>query len=78
MAEFWHPTGHSVDVLLRIYTHCLDQGEHEALRRIQKALANNTDQLGIARSTLGRIWGGQSPAPGNSHRQSLSATAPEY
>jgi integrase len=31
--------GHSVEVLLRIYTHCLDQGEHEALRRIQKALA---------------------------------------
>lgn len=30
--------GHSVEVLLRIYTHCLDQGEHEALRRIQKAL----------------------------------------
>ena len=30
-----------------------------------------------ARSTLGRIWGGQSPAPGNRHRQSLSATAPE-
>ena len=38
--------GHSVEVLLRIYTHCLDQGEHEALRRIQKALANNTDQPG--------------------------------
>jgi integrase len=30
--------GHSVEVLLRIYTHCLDQGEHEALRRIQKTL----------------------------------------
>ena len=38
--------GHSVEVLLRIYTHCIDQGEHEALRRIQKALANNTDQPG--------------------------------
>jgi hypothetical protein len=69
--------GHSVEVLLRIYTHCLDQGEHEALRRIQKALANNTDQLGTARSTLVCIWGEQSPAPGNSHRQSLSAAAPE-
>jgi integrase len=32
--------GHSVEVLLRIYTHCLDQGEHEALRRIQKTLAD--------------------------------------
>jgi hypothetical protein len=61
--------GHSVEVLLRIYTHCLDQGEHEALRRIQKALANNTGQPGIARSTLGRIWGEQPPAPGNSHRR---------
>ncbi len=30
--------GHSVEVLLRIYTHCLDDGEHEARRRIQKTL----------------------------------------
>ena len=58
-------------------THCLEEGEHYALRRIQKALANSTGQPEIARSTLGRIWGRQSPAPGNSHRQSLSATAPE-
>ena len=58
-------------------THCLEEGEHYALRRIQKALANSTGQPEIARSTLGRIWGGQSPAPGDSHRQSLSATAPE-
>jgi len=30
--------GHSVDVLLRIYTHCLDDGEHEARRRVQRTL----------------------------------------
>jgi integrase len=30
--------GHSVDVLLRIYTHCLDGGEQEARRRVQRAL----------------------------------------
>lgn len=30
--------GHSVDVLLRIYTHCLDGGEHEARRRVQRTL----------------------------------------
>jgi integrase len=30
--------GHSVDVLLRIYTHCLDGGEDEARRRIQRTL----------------------------------------
>jgi integrase len=30
--------GHSVEVLLRIYTHCLDDAEHEARRRIQKTL----------------------------------------
>ena len=33
--------GHSVEVLLRIYTHCLDQGEHEALRRIQRTLGEH-------------------------------------
>ncbi len=32
--------GHSVHVLLRIYTHCLDGGDVEALRRIQKTLEN--------------------------------------
>ena len=30
--------GHSVDVLLRIYTHCLDGGEDEARRRVQRTL----------------------------------------
>jgi integrase len=30
--------GHSVDVLLRIYTHCLDGGEDDARRRIQRTL----------------------------------------
>jgi integrase len=30
--------GHSVDVLLRIYTHCVDGGEHEARIRIQRTL----------------------------------------
>jgi integrase len=30
--------GHSVETLLRTYTHCLDQGEHEALRHTQKPL----------------------------------------
>ena len=30
--------GHSVDVLLRIYTHCLDGGEREARRRVQRTL----------------------------------------
>lgn len=30
--------GHSVDVLLRIYTHCLDGAEDEARRRIQRTL----------------------------------------
>jgi integrase len=30
--------GHSVDVLLRIYTHCLDGGEYEARRRVQRTL----------------------------------------
>lgn len=30
--------GHSVNVLLRIYTHCLDGGEAEARRRIQRTL----------------------------------------
>ena len=31
--------GHSVDVLLRIYTHCLDGGGQEARQRIQRTLA---------------------------------------
>jgi hypothetical protein len=30
--------GHSVDVLLRIYTHCLDGGGQEARQRIQRTL----------------------------------------
>ncbi|MDA8321820.1 MAG: tyrosine-type recombinase/integrase [Actinomycetota bacterium] len=30
--------GHSVEVLLRIYTHCLDGGEDEARKRIQRTL----------------------------------------
>lgn len=33
--------GHSVDVLLRIYTHCLDGGEHEARKRIERMLAED-------------------------------------
>jgi integrase len=47
--------GHSVEVLLRIYTHCLDQGEHEALRRIQKALKDAGDPAKTPRSTSGRL-----------------------
>jgi integrase len=47
--------GHSVEVLLRIYTHCLDQGEHEALRRIQKALKDASDPAKTPRSTSGRL-----------------------
>src|SRR5258708_16425621 len=30
--------GHSVEVLLRIYTHCHNDGEHKARLRIQKTL----------------------------------------
>jgi hypothetical protein len=66
--------GHSVTVLLRIYTHCLDEGEHEALRRIQKALADTGDQAKTPRSTSGRIWVEQPAAPGDSHRQSPPLT----
>lgn len=35
-------TGHSVDVLLRIYTHCLDGAEGEARRRMQRTLDDLT------------------------------------
>jgi hypothetical protein len=64
--------GHSVTVLLRIYTHCLDGGENEALRRIQKALADTGDQAKMPRSTSGRIWGEQSLAPSDGNGQSPS------
>jgi integrase len=47
--------GHSVEVLLRIYTHCLDQGEHEALRRIQKTLKDAGDLAKTPRPTSERI-----------------------
>jgi integrase len=70
--------GHSVEVLLRIYTHCLDEGEHEALRRIQKTLEDASDLAKTPRSTSGRIWGGQPPAPSDSHRQSPPLTGQEY
>jgi len=38
--------GHSLEVLLRTYTHRLDDGEREALRRIQKALTNTGGRAG--------------------------------
>lgn len=60
--------------------HALTASKRQSTKRcgaFRKALANNTDQPEIARSTLGRIWGERSPAPGNSHRQSLSAAALE-
>jgi hypothetical protein len=69
--------GHSVDVLLRIYTHCLDEGEQEALRRIQKTLDDTGDPARTPRSTSGRVWGGQPPAAGASHRQSPPLTDPK-
>jgi integrase len=33
--------GHSVEVLLRIYAHCLDGGDGEARRRIQETLEDD-------------------------------------
>ena len=66
--------GHSATVLLRIYTQCLDGGEHEALRRIQKALADTGDQAKTPRSTSGRIWGEPSLAPSDGNGQSPSLT----
>jgi hypothetical protein len=66
--------GHSVTVLPRIYTHCLDGGEHEALRRIQKAPADTGDQPKTPRSTSGHILGEQSLAPSDGNGQSPSLT----
>ena len=59
--------GHSVEVLLWIYTHCLDEGEREALWRIQRALADTTDGAETARSTSG-VFGA------SSHRHPVTAT----
>jgi hypothetical protein len=43
--------GHSVDVLLRIYTHCLDGGEHEA------RLASSGTRCGLTRQDASSNFG---------------------